>query len=157
MAVHAYVPAVAGGFRVVEHQAADGSLTFGLFKLVQPSAIIGHIASPEKGGVVVAGVVHHGYHNLSLDVYVGVVVPAVLRRMDAEAAEYVFGLGQFHPVLSLGGPDYQVFGILQIGLLLSLHGELIAFRFGRDGDDLERLEPAAFKGRLQTHLLQFFR
>ena len=132
--VHAHVPAVTGGFRVVHHQAAGGAVPDGFLKLVQPSAVIGHVAAPEEGGVIKAGIVHQGYHNLALHIYILVVVPAVLRRRDAEAAEHVFGLGDNYLVRRTGRPDYCIVRIFQDFFFLSIDRQLVTNRCGRYGD-----------------------
>ena len=63
-------------------------------------------------------------------------------------------LGNLHFVGGLGGPDNQVFRILELRLFLSLDVYPVTLRTGRDGKHLERLEPAAVKGGLQTQFFQ---
>ena len=146
------MPTIAGSLGIMQHQTACGPLTTCLLELIEPSSIIGHITSSEKLGVVVARIVYHSNHNLALHIDVGIVVPTILRGMDAKANEYIFRLRQHHLVGSTSRPHHHIIRIAQLCLLSAFYRQLAALRLGCDRDQLEGLKPAAVESRLQAYL-----
>ena len=147
--IDADVPSIAGRGRIVQHQAAGRALPAGLLELVQPSAVIGHVPAAEQGRVIVAGIVDHRDDDLAPDVDIGIIVPVVLRRVDAEAAEDVFRRWNRHFLSRPRSPDDQVVGIAEFRLAAALGHDFPADRPAGDGNHPERLGPAAVERRLQ--------
>ena len=152
--IYTDMPSVAGGLCVVEHQTACSPLSAGLFKLIDPSSVIGHVSPPEQLMVVIARVVYHRDDNLSLYVNPCIVVPSILRSMDAETAEYVLCLPQVDLFRSTGCPHHSIVWVAQLGLLAAPYGELVTHWLGSHCNHVKRLKPTPVKGRFQTHFFQ---
>ena len=154
VAVHADVPGVAGCLGIVKDEAAGRTLAYGLLELIEPSSVVSHVPATEKRSVVIAGVIDHGYHYLSLDVDVFIVIPSIFRSIYAESAEDILGALDLHHVGCPRRPHHDVLGITQADLLLSFGRQRSPDGLGRDGDHAERLEPAVAESRLEAKPLQ---
>ena len=150
MAIDTDVPAIARRLRIVQNQASCRSLAECLFELVQPPAIIGHVPSPEKRSIVIPGIVHHRDDDLAPDIHPFIIVPAILRSLDAEAAENILGLGNHHLLPCPGRPDDQVVGVAELDLARSFRHDFPAGRPAGDGHHPEGLDPTATECRLQA-------
>ena len=148
------MPAVAGGLGIVQDEAAGCPLAKRLFELVQPPSVIGHVPAAEERGIVIAGIVDHRNHDLSLHIYALVIIPSILRRIDAESAEDILRALHLHHVSGACGPYHYIFRIAQADLFLALGRQRSPDGLRRDGNHAERLEPAAAESRLEAELLQ---
>ena len=138
----------------MQDQAAGGAQTFGLLELVGPAAVVGHVLALEQGRIVEAGIVDHGDDDLALDVHAFEVIPAEFGRVDAEAAEDEFRVGNFDLAGGAGRPDHEVFGLAQVGLLLGTLDPPFAFSQAGDGSDgVHFLEIAVTERGLQPQRL----
>src|SRR3546814_16279064 len=84
------VPAIGGGFGVVDDQRGGGALAGRLLIFVCPAAVIGHRAAVELAlgllGLPV-GIVDEDDDRLPLHIDPGIVVPALFGRVDAVSDE----------------------------------------------------------------------
>src|SRR5699024_10721446 len=126
-------------------------LARGVWILIGPPAVIGHVFSAGEVIVIKAGVINHHDQNFISYIYVWVIVPIIFRCMNPKTCKYYGGIFNLLTFNYPFGPGHDIFKRPEFkSTLFSLNGNLVIFKTGGDIDHGNILKITVFVPGFQS-------